>query len=94
MNAVLLIVELVVLSVLQIAWGVYYGLRYRWRQTPLGPVWLAKGGVLAMLWPLLVVNEFARVPTWVWSWVIGPLLILATGRWLWVTVRVRQRPRP
>lgn len=83
-----LIVELAALWLLQSAWCVYYATRYRWRTTPLGPVWLAKGSLLALLWPLLVVNEVVGVPHWVWTALIGPALVAATAAWLFVTVRV------
>lgn len=91
----LLLAWLVALAIVQNAWCAYYSFRFRWWETPLGPVWLAKGSVLAMLWPLLVVNEFWRVPDWVWTLIIGPLLTAATVAWLVVTVRVRRgRVRP
>lgn len=86
----LLFAELSVLAALQISWVLYYGLRYRWRSTRLGPVWLAKGGLLAVVWPLLAVNEVVHLPTWVWSVVIAPGLIAVTAAWLIVTVHVRR----
>jgi hypothetical protein len=87
----MLLVWLVLLAVLQWSWCIYYGFLYRWRATSLGPVWLAKGSMLAVLWPLLVVNEAWHVPTWVWSLLVGPGLVGATAAWLWVTVHVRHR---
>ena len=93
MMAALLILELVILAGLQATWWVYYNRAYRWQDTPLGPVWLAKGGLLALLWPLLAVNEFWSVPTWVWTLILGPGLIAATAWWLVVTVRAPSPPR-
>lgn len=91
----LMLAWLVTLTVVQLAWCTYYGLSYRWRATPLGPVWLAKGSMLALLWPLLILNEAVRVPLWVWSLLIGPGLTAATIAWLWVTVHVhRPNARP
>lgn len=89
----ILIGELALLWSLQTAWCLYYALRYRWRATPLGPVWLAKGSLLALLWPLLAVNEVVHVPGWVWTVCIGPALIAATGAWLLVTILVDRRRR-
>ena len=89
----ILIAELTVLFLVQSAWCVYYASRYRWRSTPLGPVWLTKGTLLAVLWPLLVVNEVVGMPRWVWVVLIGPGLIAATTAWLVVTVRVRRAVR-
>lgn len=86
----ILLVELAALWLIQSAWCVYYATRYRWRSTSLGPVWLAKGSLLAVLWPLLAVNQVVHIPSWVWSVLIAPLLIAATGAWLVVTVRVRR----
>ena len=86
----LLLLWLVLLTVIQWAWCIYYAVSYRWRATPLGPVWLAKGVMLAILWPLLVVNEAVHIPTWVWSLLVGPGLVAATSAWLWVTVRVHR----
>lgn len=90
----ILIVELAVLALVQTAWCCYYATRYAWRTTPLGPVWLAKGGLLAALWPLLAVNELVGMPHWVWVALIGPALIAATAAWLVVTVRVRRAAHP
>lgn len=87
---VLLLFWLVALTVVQWAWCLFYGTRYRWRSTPLGPVWLSKGTMLAVLWPLLLVNQAWHVPTWVWSLLIGPGLTATTVAWLWVTVRVHR----
>ena len=88
----ILAIELVVLSALQIAWWVYYERTYAWRDTPLGPVWLAKGGLLALLWPALAINEFLDLPDWVWTLILGPGLIAATAWWLAVTVRAPSPP--
>lgn len=88
-----LLFELAALWLLQSAWCVYYALRYRWRSTRLGPVWLAKGSLLALLWPLLAVNQIAHLPEWVWTACIAPALIAATGAWLVVTVHVDRAAR-
>lgn len=84
---------LALLTLLQVTWCVYYATRYDWRATPLGPVWLAKGSALAVLWPLLAVNQIADIHDLVWGVVLGPLLAATTGAWLFVTVRTKHRPR-
>ena len=89
----LLLVWLAALTVAQWSWCLYYGLRFRWRATSLGPVWLAKGSMLAVLWPLLIVNQAAHIPAWVWSLLVGPGLAAATVAWLVVTVRVDREKR-
>ena len=88
----MLLIELAVLTILQAAWWVYYARNYRWRDTALGPVWLAKGGMLALLWPALIVNEVSHLPAWVWTAILGPGLIAATAWWLAVTVRAPSPP--
>ena len=85
----LLLVWLALTAALQWAWLTVYAVSYRWRETPLGPVWLAKGATLAFLWLTLTLNEFADVPTWVWSLIFGPAMTASTAAWLLVTVRVR-----
>lgn len=89
-----LIIELGLLWLIQSAWCIYYALRYPWRTTRLGPVWLAKGSLLAIVWPLLAVNQVAHLPEWVWTVLIAPALIVATTAWLVVTVRVDRAARP
>lgn len=84
----ILIIELGLLWLIQSAWCVYYATRYRWRTTRLGPVWLAKGSILAILWPLLAVNQVVHLPGWVWTCAIAPALLAATSAWLIVTVHV------
>lgn len=86
-------VALVVVWALQSTWCIYYSSAYQWRDTPLGPVWLAKGSVLALLWLLLGIDQVVNVPNWVFAYIIGPLLIATTARWLAVTVKVRRRTR-
>ena len=86
----ILLAELAALWLIQSAWCIYYVTRYRWRATALGPVWLAKGSLLALLWPLLAVNQIVHIPSWVWTAIIGPSLIAATLAWLLVTVQVRR----
>ena len=85
----LLFVWLAAATVLQWSWLVVYAVSYRWRETALGPVWLAKGAALAGLWPTLILNEVAPVPVWVWSLIFGPAITATTAAWLIVTVRVR-----
>lgn len=79
---------LLVVWILQSAWCIYYSQVYKWRRTPLGSVWLAKGSVLALLWLALGLDQTLDVPDWVFGFVIGPLLIATTARWLYVTVMV------
>ena len=88
-----LLLELVALWLVQSAWCIYYATRYRWRATSLGPVWLAKGSLLSLLWPLLALNQIVHLPTWVWTLLIGPALIAATLAWLVVTVHVDRARR-
>lgn len=88
----LTLVWLAVLSVAQPLWLIFYAFAYDWRGTPLGPVWLAKGGALSVLWPTLLTDQFVDVPGWVWAFVIGPSLAFATVLWLVVTVAVRLKP--
>jgi hypothetical protein len=88
----LTLVWLAVLSVAQPLWLIFYAFAYDWRGTPLGPVWLAKGGALSVLWPTLLTDQFVDVPNWVWAFVIGPSLASATVLWLVVTVAVRLKP--
>lgn len=98
MTEVLLLVWLSILAVAQPLWLIFYTFTYDWRETPLGPVWLAKGGALAITWPTLLTDQFVDVPTWLWSYVIGPALVVGTLAWLFVTVAVRvgrsSQPRP
>ena len=89
----LLLIELVTLAVLQVAWWVYYVRKYRWHETRLGPVWLAKGGMFALLWTALIVDNTVGIPDWVWTLILGPGLIAATAWWLVVTVRAPSPPR-
>ena len=97
-DAILILGWLLGLSIVQVAWVTFYAGSYAWRTTALGPVWLAKGVALAILWPTLLIDQFHNVPDWVFARVIGPLLFAATLAWLVVTVRVRLRrgeqPKP
>lgn len=88
-----MMLELVALWLIQSAWCVYYATRYRWRSTRLGPVWLAKGSLLALLWPLLAVNQIVHLPEWVWTLLIAPGLLAATSAWLIVTILVDRAVR-
>lgn len=92
MTNLLLIFWLVTLTVVQAGWAIYYSTHYVWRDTPLGPVWLAKGSMFAVTWMLLLLNEHPDfdVPTWVWAYIVGPPMTAATVAWLVVTVRVRR----
>lgn len=97
-DGLMIAVWLLGLTIVQVAWVVFYAASYAWRTTALGPVWLAKGAALAVLWPTLLVDQFAGVPDWLFSRVVGPMLFVGTLAWLVVTVRVRLRrgeqPRP
>lgn len=90
MSDALIFVDLVVLWAIQTVWCLYYGLRYDWRSTPLGSVWLTKGSALAILWALLAVDQVSNVPDIIFAAFTGPVLLFASARWLWVTVRVRR----
>ena len=93
----MLTVWLVLMTVTQLAWCAFYAVAFDWRATALGPVWLAKGAALAILWPTLLLDRFREVPDWFFSLFVGPLLFAGTLSWLVVTVRVRLRgesPRP
>jgi hypothetical protein len=81
---------LVHLAAAQTAWCLYYGFRYSWRETRLGPVWLAKGTAFAITWWTFLVDQFWDVPAWIWAFFNGPLLVIGTTWWLVVTVRVRR----
>lgn len=94
----LVLVWLAVLSVAQVSWCLFYASAYDWRSTPLGPVWLAKGSALGVLWPTLLANQFVEVPDVAWV-LIGGALSVGTVAWLVVTVRVwrnrrANQPRP
>lgn len=97
-DGLLIAVWLLGLTVVQVAWVVFYAASYAWRSTDLGPVWLAKGAALAVLWPTLLADQFTEVPDWLFSRIIGPMLFVATLAWLVVTIRVRRQrggqPRP
>lgn len=78
---------LAVLAALQLAWWVVYA-SGAWRDTPLGWVWLFKGGCLAVVWAALLVDQIIDVPSAAWV-VLLLALIAATGTWLWVTIQAR-----
>lgn len=80
-------VGLGVLATLQVAWCLVY-VTSAWRSTPLGWVWLLKGGALGVVWTLLLVHQVRPIPDGVWVALLG-LLIVATGIWLWVTIQAR-----
>ena len=82
-----LTIGLGILASLQLAWCLVYA-SGAWRSTPLGWVWLFKGGTLAVVWLLLFVDRVVDVPSPVWVVVAG-LLIAATATWLWFTVQAR-----
>lgn len=75
------------LAALQITWCLVYA-SGAWRDTPLGWVWLFKGGALAVVWALLFVNELTHLPGVVWA-VLACVLVAATATWLWVTILAR-----
>ena len=88
MSDMLLHISLGALAVMQTAWFAVY-LTGPWRATRLGWVWLLKGGLLAVIWSLLFVDEtIVNVPTAVWAG-LGVAMLTATAAWLWATVRVR-----
>ena len=87
MTDLLLTVGIGYLAVVQTLWCVVYGTG-AWRTTPLGWVWLLKGGGFALLWVALFVNRLADLPDWLWV-LLSVVLATATTLWLVVTVKAR-----
>lgn len=78
---------LIVLAIEQIAWCIVY-VSGAWRDTPLGWVWLFKGGCLAVVWAALLLDQVVNVPDVAWVLLLLAL-IAATGVWLRVTILAR-----
>lgn len=79
---------LALLAVIETAWFVVY-VTGPWRDTSLGWVWLLKGGLLACLWCLMLVNRHLfDVPDRAWI-ALGGGLVVAHAAWLYATVRAR-----
>ena len=87
MTDLLLTIGIGYLAVVQTAWCVVYGTG-AWRSTPLGWVWLLKGGGFAALWVALFVDRLVDLPHPLWH-LLAALLSVATTWWLVVTIRAR-----
>ena len=87
MTDLLLTIGIGYLALVQTAWCVVY-ISGAWRTTPLGWVWLLKGGSFAALWLALFVDQIVDMPHWLWL-LLAALLAVATTTWLVVTIKAR-----
>jgi hypothetical protein len=84
---VVVTVCLVLLVLLETSWFLVY-VTGPWRSTRLGWVWLLKGGLLAAMWLLLLVDASHNVPEPAWA-ALGIGMVVAHVAWLWATIRAR-----